>query len=229
MTYAVIDVSSGERLKASTLSQLQENMNDVRKNHIAADAPNVLETGCLFVKNNVTPWRVYQYDGDENVNVFDVYNTTNQPSFLGTAITPQDYSITSSDIASGAIHAGKIGSGQVQSYHLSGAIFTQTEIGSFQSGNYGNNVIINSDKLSTSTYGYNRLNWHSGLISGYTSGPVSITTDSHTFGFPSIKISFASNSTEIRQRSGTADPDTPGFTIFLDSINNYYVDYRYIP
>lgn len=226
MTYTVIDVSSGERLKASVLTQLQTNISDVRKNHIGSDAPNVLELGTIFVKNNVSPWEVYQYDGTENVHLFDIDTSGNRPKalgyLLGTSEIP-DYSISSSLLSSGCVVYGKIASGQVIASHLNDNIFNSNQ---YITPAARNILVLSSYHIASYTLVSTKFNISNGTISGYGTN-INVTLPNYTGGMPLVSYAYVGTPGDPRflQRAGTASATTPGFTFSLPSASSYYVYY----
>lgn len=133
MTYIAQGFTNGERLKASKMTALGTNINEVRKTHIDADSPAEAALGVKWVDNSSNPFRVYQYDGAEWVHLFNVNTSSHQAAH---AIFPEN-------IEDGSINSDSVQAGSIYNNKLQNGLATPTNT---------NSNTITSDKIATGTY-----------------------------------------------------------------------------
>lgn len=223
MTYTAVNVSSGARLKASDTTQLMTNLNDVRKNHIGNDGPNVAETGVIWLKNTSSPNEFFLYDGTEYVNFLNVDTSSNVALALGLGLDTGDItndSIVTADIADNAVNSYHIGSAQLTTQHFDDGIFGSNELGGLLSGSLGT---MSHTNLANSTFGTNALAKAEELQIAGTASTVSITLNDYTACLPYTQVSPATSG-QILSRTGTSSAGTPGFTLKMTPSGSYAVN-----
>lgn len=219
---------SGEFLTASRLNQAYTNIDLVRRRHAGPQAPYGAGRGVWWLDTSQTPWLLKVHDGTTWVAILQINASNNQAQIAGGALP-------AGTVASGTVLGNYFSSGAITDLIMQDSIITQSD-------KIANGALVDDKTLplgisstmvdsgtalaaniKAATITEDQCGHEYASISG-TSASVSISLNEYAF-FPCVE----GDTFELRCKTGTSSPTTPGFTLVRPAGSAAYeVLYRYL-
>lgn len=218
MTYIAESFTAGARLRASKLTQLVVNLNEIRDNHQGNDAPSTAELGAIWIDSSSSLWGVYVHDGAAWVLVCRINTSTHDILWVVNPELLADSAIESSHIVADSVPTAAFSDGSIVPGKIANGAIVDEHVTTDAVQSVGN---VPETKLSASiSFGRSNMILQEGSASGTGTADISLTGPSFV---PVCKTGYNSVIWGWRPHSGSPNRDNPtlynGINAGSDSYN----------